>query len=55
MKVGNIVRVKTKFYGVKTGIVIEKIEDSYGESWVVMAHDHPRNIVADARDLTEVR
>ena len=52
MKVGDLVSVETKHYGTKSGTIIEKIEDSRGVSWLVCPSDHPRNIVAEAQDIT---
>tara|TARA_Y100000817_G_scaffold259179_1_gene213074 strand:+ start:63 stop:242 length:180 start_codon:yes stop_codon:yes gene_type:complete len=51
MEVGDLVKVETKHYGEKTGFVIEKVEDSYGVSWVIAPTDHPRNILAESQDL----
>ena len=51
MNVGDLVKVKTKHYGEKTGFVIEKVEDSWGVSWLVAPTDHPRDIISDERDL----
>ncbi len=51
MQVGDLVKVKMKHYGDKTGFIIEKVEDSYGVSWVVAPTDHPRNIMAEPQDM----
>ena len=51
MNAGDLVRVKTKHYGEKTGFVIEKVEDSWGVSWLVAPTDHPRNIMAEPHDM----
>ena len=51
MQVGDLVKVETKHYGYKTGFVIEKVEDSYGVSWLIAPTDHPRNIMAEPQDL----
>ena len=51
MKVGDLVSVKTKHYGVKIGFLAEKIVDSWGESWIISPADHPRDIIADKLDL----
>ena len=51
MRVGDLVKVETKHYGEKAGFVIEKVEDSYGVSWLIAPTDHPRNIMAEPQDL----
>ena len=51
MNAGDLVRVKTKHYGEKTGFAIEKVEDSWGVSWLVAPTDHPRNIMAEPQDM----
>ncbi len=40
MKTGDLVKVKTKFHGVKLGTVIEKVADSYGFDWLVHIPNH---------------
>ena len=35
MKVGDLVRVETKFHGKKVGTIVGKIEDSRGMSWEI--------------------
>ena len=54
MQVGDLVKVKMKYYGDKTGFIIEKVEDSYGVSWIVAPTDHPRNIMAEPQDLVVI-
>ncbi len=51
MQVGDLVKVKMKYYGEKTGFIIEKVEDSYGVSWLIAPTDHPRNIMAEPQDM----
>ena len=51
MKAGDLVNVKTKHYGTKIGFLVEKIVDSYGEGWMVISTDHPRQIYSDCKDL----
>ena len=51
MKVGDLVTVKTKHYGDKMGVLVEKIVDSWGESWIVSPTDHPRDIIAEKIDV----
>ncbi len=48
MKVGDLVKVKTKHYGVKTGVVA-KIDD---DGIHIIPNDHPRNIIASKQDVT---
>jgi len=40
MKIGDLVKVKTKYHGKKLGTVVEKVEDSYGTSWEVHIPNH---------------
>ena len=47
MKVGDLVKVKTKHYGSKTGVVVKHGMDGY----FVRPIDHPRMIIATAKDL----
>jgi hypothetical protein len=51
VKAGDLVKVKTKHYGVKIVFLAEKIVDSWGESWIVSPTDHPRDIIAEKIDL----
>ena len=51
MKVGDLVKVETKYYGDKTGFIIEKVEASYGVRWLVAPTDHPRSIMANPQDV----
>ena len=51
MQVGDLVKVETKHYGEKTGFIIEKVEDSYGVSWLVAPTDHPNNIMSLPQDM----
>jgi len=48
MKVGDLVRVRTKHYGSKLGVVIAIDEDGVH----VKPQKHPRNIIAGAADVT---
>ena len=54
MKVGDLVKVKTKHYGFKLCFLVEKVVDSRGESWMVCPTDHPRNIMAELVDMEVV-
>jgi len=47
MKVGDLVRVRTKHYGDKLGVVIEVNEDGIH----IKPQAHPRNIVALPQDV----
>jgi len=51
VQVGDLVKVKTKHYGEKIGFLSEKVEDSWGVSWLVTPTDHPRNIMAEPQDM----
>jgi len=46
MKVGDLVEVKTKFYGLKIGVVIKHGMDGY----FIQPADHPRMIIACEAD-----
>jgi len=46
VKVGDLVKVKTKFYGTKIGLVIKHGRDGY----FIQSMDHPRMIIAGERD-----
>ena len=47
MKVGDLVKVATKHYGVKFGFLSEKVADSYGEGWMITPTNHPRQIYSE--------
>tara|TARA_R100000808_G_C2132803_1_gene141691 strand:- start:749 stop:919 length:171 start_codon:yes stop_codon:yes gene_type:complete len=49
MKVGDLVRVNTKYHGVKVGIVAKREENGYG--WFIKPFDHPRWITAVRGDM----
>ena len=51
MKLGDLVKVKTKHYGVKFGFLSEKVVDSYGVGWMVTPTNHPRQIYSDPQDI----
>ena len=51
MKVGDLVKVKTKHYGVKIGLLSEKVVDSYGEGWMVIPTNHPNMIYSELCDI----
>jgi hypothetical protein len=51
MRIGDLVKVKTRFYGTKTGFLIEKVNDVWGDGWMISPTDHPRKIIADPRDI----
>ncbi len=40
MKVGDLVKVETKFHGKKIGTVIDKVEDWRGVSWEIHIPNH---------------
>ena len=56
MKIGDLVKVKTKHYGTKLALVIEPHYSSLGVEWVVkpLGLDHPRNILCFPCDLEVV-
>ncbi len=47
MKVGDLVKVETKHYGTKMGVIIKHGMDGY----FIQPADHPRTIIARAEDL----
>ena len=51
MKAGDFVKVQTKWYGEQLGFLTEKIEDSYGASWLICSTTHPREIRAEPVDI----
>ncbi len=56
MKVGDLVRVETKFHGKKVGTIVEKIEDSRGVSWEVHIPNHwTVTTVASSEDIEVVK
>jgi hypothetical protein len=48
VKVGDLVRVRTKFYGSKLGVIIEIDDDGIH----IKPQKHPRNIIAGRADIT---
>ena len=40
MKIGDLVKVETKFHGKKAGTIVDKVEDSYGVSWAIHIPNH---------------
>ena len=56
MKVGDLVRVETKFHGKKVGVIIEKIEDCFGVCWEVHIPNHwTGTTVAHPQDIEVVK
>ncbi len=51
MKVGDLVKVQTKWYGEQMGFLVEEVEESYGTSWLICPTNHPRNVRAEAQDI----
>ena len=51
MKLGDLVKVKTKHYGTKIGFLSEKVVDSYGEGWMVIPTNHPNMIYSEPCDI----
>jgi len=47
MNVGDLVKVKTKFYGTKVGVIVKHGMDGY----FIQPADHPRMIIAGAEDM----
>ena len=51
MKPGIICMVKTKFYGDKMGVIVEKATDRWGTRILIEPFDHPRQISAEPQDI----
>ena len=47
MKVGDLVKVKTKFYGTVLGLIIKDGMDG----WFIQPTDHPRTVIASTKDV----
>jgi len=57
-KVGQIVQVNTKHYGVQVGEIIEvlpNVEWPQKSEFVIKPHSHPRNIIALLQNVKAVR
>ena len=55
MKVGNLVKVKTKHYGEKFGLIVDIDEGSKcNPVWRIRPFDHPRDVFAEPRDVTVI-
>ena len=50
MKVGDLVKVKTKHYGIELGVLVKKLR-LRDEHWQVKMFNHPRDIFAMPNDL----
>ena len=55
MKLGNLVKVKTKHYGEKFGLIVG-IDDGSKRYpvWRIRPFDHPRDIHADPKNVTVI-
>ncbi len=55
MKLGNLVKVKTKQYGEKFGLIVG-IDDGSKRYpvWRIRPFDHPRDVFADPKDVTVI-
>ena len=55
MKLGNLVKVKTKHYGEKFGLIVG-IDDGSKRYpvWRIRPFDHPRDVFADPKDVTVI-
>ena len=47
MKTGDLVKVKTKYYGTKTGLIVKHGMDGY----FIQPSNHPRMILARPEDI----
>ena len=50
MKVGDLVKVKTKHYGIELGVLVKKLR-LRDEHWQVKMFNHPRDIYAMPNNL----
>ena len=50
MKIGDLVKVGTKHYGIELGVLVKKLR-LRDEHWQVKMLNHPRDIYAMASDL----
>ena len=55
MKLGNLVKVKTKQHGEKFGLIVG-IDDGSKRYpvWRIRPFDHPRDVFADPKDVTVI-
>jgi len=55
MKLGNLVKVKTKHYGEQFGLIVG-IDDGSKRYpvWRIRPFDHPRDVFADPKDVTVI-
>ena len=55
MKIGNLVKVKTRHYGEQYGLVVgvDKTSKHY-PVWRIRPFDHPRDIHADPKNVTVI-
>ena len=56
MKVGDLVKVKTRHYGIKLGVLVESYHrpDWKGDEWRVKMLDHARDVHAAGCDIEVV-
>jgi len=55
MKVGNLVKVKTKHYGTMIAVVVKKHFSSLGTEWIVHPINHPRQVICSPCDLEVIK
>ena len=51
MKIGDLVKVRTKHYGTMTAIVVREHFSNLGRQWIVQPSNHPRQVVCSLCDL----
>jgi hypothetical protein len=54
MKSGDLVVVKSKHYGYKSGIILKPWFDQTETLWLVQPFDHKRQIVCHPSDITVI-
>ena len=51
MKIGDLVKVKTKHYGTMIAVVVGEHFSNLGRDWIVQPNNHPRQVVCSPYDL----
>jgi len=55
MKIGDLVKVRTKHYGTMVAIVVREHFSNLGRQWVVQPSNHPRQVVCCPSDLKVIK
>ena len=54
MKIGDLVKVQTKHYGERIGIIIEPYHSAVGCEWIVKVMEDTRRVICSPCDLEVV-